>query len=281
MAIGLSEAVAGVLTGAPGSREDLDNGTLSVLHDRSFQDDPTRLLRMARYAARLGFGVQAHTLELAQEAITGGMPDLVSGTRIGNELRLLAREDRPIEAFAALDELGLAASVIPGMRRVEPAPADRALALLPADGRRDLLVIALATSACPAEALAPALDRLAFESGDRETILEAATGAPRLAEALSRAQSPSEIAAAAAGARAETVAFAGALGAETQADEWLRRLRHVGLEIGGQDLLRAGVPQGPKIGVGLRAALAAKLDGRLSGREQELAEAIRAASTSR
>ena len=36
-------------------QEDLRAGVLRVLHERSFEDDPTRLLRMARYAARLGF----------------------------------------------------------------------------------------------------------------------------------------------------------------------------------------------------------------------------------
>src|SRR4051812_3275285 len=41
----------GALTFHPGAREDLDARRLRVLHDASFRDDPTRLLRMARYAA--------------------------------------------------------------------------------------------------------------------------------------------------------------------------------------------------------------------------------------
>jgi tRNA nucleotidyltransferase (CCA-adding enzyme) len=55
------------------------------------------------------------------------------------------------------------------------------------------------------------------------------------------------------------------------------RLRHVRLVIDGDDLLAAGVPRGPAVGRGLRAALAAKLDGWASGRDEELAEALRAA----
>ena len=35
----------------PGAREDLEAGVLRVLHDRSFVDDPTRMLRLVRYAA--------------------------------------------------------------------------------------------------------------------------------------------------------------------------------------------------------------------------------------
>jgi tRNA nucleotidyltransferase (CCA-adding enzyme) len=56
----------------------------------------------------------------------------------------------------------------------------------------------------------------------------------------------------------------------------LRRLRKVRLEISGDDLIAAGVPEGPAIGRGLHAALAAKLDGRASGRQSELREALQA-----
>ena len=45
----------GELRAAPHALEDLARGRLRVLHERSFIDDPTRLLRLARYRARLGF----------------------------------------------------------------------------------------------------------------------------------------------------------------------------------------------------------------------------------
>jgi tRNA nucleotidyltransferase (CCA-adding enzyme) len=75
-------------------------------------------------------------------------------------------------------------------------------------------------------------------------------------------------------------ALGGALGPERPAREWLERLRHVRLEIDGRDLIAAGVPEGPAIGRGLRAALAAKLDRRAPDRDQELAEALLAAGAS-
>jgi hypothetical protein len=52
----------------------------------------------------------------------------------------------------------------------------------------------------------------------------------------------------------------------------------VTLEIDGSDLLAAGVRQGPAVGRGLEAALAAKLDGRTHDRDAELREALRVAS---
>ncbi len=53
------------LVSVEGALEDLRAGRLRVLHERSFLDDPTRMLRLARYASRLSFEVEPHTRELA------------------------------------------------------------------------------------------------------------------------------------------------------------------------------------------------------------------------
>jgi tRNA nucleotidyltransferase (CCA-adding enzyme) len=190
---------------------------------------------------------------------------------------VLAREEDPVGGFVALRELGLDRAVHPRLGLDDEALARRALELLPADARRDRLVLALAGRGVPARELAELLDSMAFEAVDRDAVVATADRAEEVARALAAAQAPSEIAAAAAGAPAELVAVAGALGPERQAREWLDALRHVRLSIDGHDLLAAGVPEGPAIGRGLRAALAAKLDRRARDRDQELAEALNAA----
>jgi tRNA nucleotidyltransferase (CCA-adding enzyme) len=279
IAITLGGPRAGELVAAPGALEDLAAGRLRVLHGRSFIDDPTRLLRLARYASRLGFEIEPDTLALARAAVTGGALATVSGARIGSELRLLASEEDPVAAFLALEELGIDRAVDPrfGIGSERVALARRALALLPPDGRRDVLVLALAGLDVPAAELSALLDRLAFEADARDGIVVAASGAAGTAAALAAATRPSEIAAAAGRARPELVALAGALGPEDQAREWLERLRHVRLEIGGDDLIAAGLPAGPAVGRALAAALAAKLDGRAGSRDEELSTALLAA----
>ncbi len=279
IAVALTGTGAGELHAAPHALEDVHERRLRVLHDRSFIDDPTRLLRLARYTARLNFEVEPHTRELASAATQGGALRTVSGPRVGAELRLLAREEDPVKALLALRDLGLDRAVHPGFGLRDEALARRALALLPDDGRADRLALALAASGVPPAELPALLERLAFEAADRDVILAAATGAAELAGALDAAgrKVPSAIAAAAAGAPPELVALAGALGPETPAREWLERLRHVRLSIDGRDLIAAGVPEGPAIGRGLRAALAAKLDGGAPDRERELDEALSAA----
>lgn len=274
IALGLAD---GELRAFPGALDDLLARRLRVLHDRSFVDDPTRLLRLARYRGRLGFEIDARTRALVKEAIDGGALSTVSGPRIGHELRLLAAEPDPVAALLAMRELGLDTALAPGFGLTDPGLARRALALLPPDGRPDQLVLAVAARAMDREELRGLLDRLAFGAGERETILAAATRSDALAGMLARARRPSEIAAAAGAAPPEAVALAGALGPAQPASEWLEGLRHVKLQIDGGDLMAAGVPEGPALGRGLRAALAAKLDGEAPTREDELAAALEAA----
>ena len=62
-------------------------------------------------------------------------------------------------------------------------------------------------------------------------------------------------------------------------DEWAREWRDVSLEIDGDDLMEAGVAQGPAVGRGLDAALAARLDGEIARRDEELRVALAAAAS--
>jgi tRNA nucleotidyltransferase (CCA-adding enzyme) len=144
------------------------------------------------------------------------------------------------------------------------------------------MVLATAALGVDPQVLTAALHRLGFAAGRRDLILAATGRGPTLAGALAGARTPSQIAAAADRAPVEAVALAGALAdggpGAAAARRWLGELRHVGLEIDGTDLLSASVPAGPAVGRGLRAALAAKLDGMATGREQELAAAVAGAS---
>ncbi len=280
LALAFVGARAGELLGVPQALADLGTGTLRILHDGSFVDDPTRLLRMVRYASRLGFDVELHTAGLAAAARDAGALDTVSGARLGAELRLLVREPDPILALEALHRHRLDVAIDPSLGQDDPTLSRTALALLGDRGRGDLLALGLAMRGVPVISLGPLLDRLAFPAAERAVVDAVARRAEGMAAALAQAARPSQIAAVAAGAPPELVAAAGALGPEVPAEQWLSRIRQVTLEISGRDLLAAGVSAGPAVAAGLRAALAAKLDGRADGHEAELAEALRAVDSS-
>ncbi|HUR85689.1 MAG TPA: hypothetical protein VMY78_10110 [Solirubrobacteraceae bacterium] len=267
------DLATGELRAVEHARDDLAAGRLRVLHDASFEDDPTRLWRIARYAARLGFEPEERTARLAAQAVAGDALATVSGTRIGNELRLALGEPDPVAALQAAAALGLASWAAPDRAVVEAA-----LGLLPAgEGRADLVV--LASIAPDAPQMDVLLDELGFTAAER-AVLRAAARAPRLAAALRdpAAWRPSALAAILRGVPVEAVALAGAHGAAEAAQRWLDDLRHVALQIDGDDLLAAGIARGPEIGARLRAALDRRLDGELgAGSDAELAAALEAA----
>jgi tRNA nucleotidyltransferase (CCA-adding enzyme) len=267
----IAVALDGRVAAAPHAFADLDARLLRVLHDRSFVDDPTRLLRLVRYATRLGFGVEAATRRSMDEALADGALATVTPTRIGSELRLLLREPSAVEALAWVAEWPLGVPLA-----VDRTLTERALALLPSDGRGDLLLLGSACSAVEPAALAGWLDTLGFPGRERDVVVAVAR-AEGIEGRLSRASRPSELAAAARGVPVEAVALAGALGAEPAARAWIEDLRGVTLEIDGADLLAAGIPQGEAVGRALAAALRARLDGEALDREAQLAVALAAA----
>lgn len=273
IAVALGSAERGRVRHVPGALEDLDARRLRVLHDGSFRDDPTRLLRVARYAARLGFELEPATTALARDALASGALATVTPPRIGRELRLLLDEPDVLAALVAAERLGVLAGLDARLVLDRPLAA-AVLDLLPADADRGRALLASCALEFDPAALEAWLDALEFPAADRDVVVAAARDARELARALEAAQGPSEIAAAAGAAMPETVALAGALGARGAARQWLERLRHVRLEIDGGDLIAAGVAEGPAVGRGLAAALAARLDGRADDRESELAAAL-------
>jgi tRNA nucleotidyltransferase (CCA-adding enzyme) len=254
------------LVSVEGALDDLRAGRLRVLHDASFIDDPTRMMRLARYAARLGFEIEPRTRELAGQALAGGALETVSGERIASELWLAAREPDGRAAMAALAGLGVLGAL--GLS-FDEALAAQAEAILPSDGARDVLLIAIALL----EADEPALARLALPADLNARVRF--RGDPS-----EQALSASELHAALDAYPVEAAAVAGALASRRSPEDgagvrdWLQTHRHVALEIDGHDLLAAGVPEGPEIGARLAAALACKRSGAASGREQELRAAL-------
>jgi tRNA nucleotidyltransferase (CCA-adding enzyme) len=298
IALSLGGAHRGELRTAPGALEDLSAGRLRVLHDGSFIDDPTRLLRLARYRARLSFAIEEHTAGLAAAAASTGAMRTVSLARIGTELRLALSEADVLAALASIEELGLLRA-LSGELGFDEAGAGTALGLLSEAGegaRPDLLLIAMMLLPLDyhfryrldeeaRRQMTGLLDDLEFSASDRDRVMRAVFDRQAITEGLFAAKTPADIYEVAALASPEAVTLAGlGFGPDERdnqvlvaARRWLTELRHIRLRITGEDLLAAGVPQGPEIGRRLNAALMRKLDGELTdGRDAELVAALEA-----
>lgn len=236
-----------------GGARDLERGVLRMLHGASFEDDPTRALRGARYAARYGLSFEVET----ERALRKADLSAVSDERVGAELRLCAEEECACGALMRCADLGLVE--ISDQSRTLCARACEELARKPWSELRS-------------EGALDATAALLSGSG--------LDGAAHLARAAAIAghevKRPSDALEVAASAAPVELLLAAALGA-SWAGEWVAEWSLVDLDIGGEDLISMGVEPGPQVGRGLEAALKAKLDGEVAGRDAEIELALKAA----
>jgi len=114
MAICLDRGHYGDLLDFYGGERDLEQRRIRVLHNLSFIEDPTRILRAVRFEQRLGFTIESRTAELVDDAIE--LLDHVTGERLRNELYLILSEQYPQKSLDRLDHLGVLGQIHPALR---------------------------------------------------------------------------------------------------------------------------------------------------------------------
>lgn len=102
---------AGQLLDPHDGQADIDAGLIRALHDGSFQDDATRMLRACRYAARLGFALEAGTAALIRRDLS--FVEHVSGARLRRELGLALGEPAAVDGVVVAQRFGLLTAIHP------------------------------------------------------------------------------------------------------------------------------------------------------------------------
>jgi len=259
-------------------RQDISQKLIRVLHERSFQDDATRLWRAIRYEQRLDFEIEKQTLQWLRRDLD--YLETISPDRLRNELQLCLTEPCPAKLIQRAAGLGLLGQIVPGWQ-----PSHSALHALgeAAGGSFPLtnapeMGLAILSFDLENDQIGRLIDRL---NPDKPTvnmlrdIPKLKLILPGLTNDLPRSRiyrllkpfSKSALLAAAC----------------LDKDEWVRALikRHldefcrIKPAINGEDLLQAGVPAGPLIGRILEMVKDAKIDGRLETRAAELDYALK------
>jgi poly(A) polymerase len=101
----------GELVDPLGGRADIESRTLRVIGPESYEDDPLRPLRLARFAAELGFAPDPETERLTASAAPRVAE--ASGERVFAELRRLVLAPGAVRGLALADRLGLLHAVLP------------------------------------------------------------------------------------------------------------------------------------------------------------------------
>jgi len=274
MAIELTASRYGQLIDLYGGRDDLEHKLIRILHEKSFTDDATRIWRALRYEQRLDFQLEANTLRWLKRDVP--MLDAISGDRIRHELELVLKEELPEKVLRRAEGLGVLARLHPSLRgdvwlvkkfkearqfsQPDPPPLGLYLSLLcyrlTEDGSEKLIAYLR-----PARSLAQAVR----DTIKLKTKLESLTD-PRLAPSrvysLLKDYSPTAITANQLASDSAVVRRCLRL--------FLDKLRYIKPALTGDDLLRMGIPPGPRIKEILQKLHEARLDGKVTTKQGEV-----------
>ncbi len=105
MAVSINRDDYGKLIDLYGGYSDLRKGVVRVMHDNSFFDDPTRMLRAVRFEQRFSFKIEKHTFHLLKEASSQGVLKLIDEQRLRDELILILKEKKPLKYIRRIQNL--------------------------------------------------------------------------------------------------------------------------------------------------------------------------------
>ncbi|MCE3000112.1 MAG: multifunctional CCA tRNA nucleotidyl transferase/2'3'-cyclic phosphodiesterase/2'nucleotidase/phosphatase [Betaproteobacteria bacterium] len=167
--------------------EDLGEGLLRHVSP-AFAEDPVRILRVARFAARFGFSVAPETQALMRQMVEAGEADALVAERVWQELVKGLMERTPSTMFAVLRDCGALGRVLPQMDALyEDDAMQQALAALDAVAATQQATlevrVAVLLRALEPEAIEALATRLRLPAGCRDLALLAARHAHALADA--------------------------------------------------------------------------------------------------
>jgi tRNA nucleotidyltransferase (CCA-adding enzyme) len=273
MAIELNPPHFGELIDPHHGQRDIDRRLIRVLHDKSFIDDATRIWRAFRYEQRLDFNIEPGTLNLIERDIDN--LNTISGDRIRHELELVLKEELPENALRCAAQLGVLARIHPALK------GDEWLAeAFSAAGARYLdsephphLYLALLCYRLTAEETEKVIGYLHFPKAEIQVLRDTASIKARLKALSAPGLAPSQVYEILHGCSLLAVE-ANAVGANSETateniELYLNVLRHVKPALTGGDLIKLGVPEGPKIKDFLKRLREARLDGKINSRRGE------------
>ena len=268
MGISLSDSDWGNLVDPVNGLGDIMRKRIRVLHDASFTDDPTRLFRAVRYAVRLDFSIDSTTKSLIDDSL--GKVDRLGGARLRNEFELMLGEPKRVEILREAEDLGLLAAISPGLRI-----GSRSLEVMESCAStrfEDLLALStFGLTQDEAEQVAKRFDgpemwtktiRGNLELADLVSVLDRSDiRRSEVAEILDSVSLQSIRAYIAAGPL---------LPRRDRMIEYIDKIRFERPEITGDDLIAAGIEEGPVIGQLIDIVRRARLDGQVKTKQEEL-----------
>lgn len=264
---------------------DLKEGVIRVLHNLSFVEDPTRVFRAVRFEQRFGFRIGKLTAQLIKNAIKIAAFDRLSGNRLFAELKAMLNEERAAACLLRLQELKLLSAFHPELKlearhqqllaEVDEALAWYRLSFLDQPLRQWLIYFLALADGLKEEGLMALCRRLALAPRLQNEIRQMRRQALYALNQMQRRRPrPSQVHRLLSGLKPEYQLF---IMAKTTR-EWVKKgvshyltsWRQVRPALDGEDLKQMGFTPGPEFKQILDRLLAARLDGEVHSKADEM-----------
>lgn len=272
MAIHLSGEHRGELIDLHGGKNDLGKRLVRVLHEASFIDDATRILRAIRYEQRFGFKLEKVTERLLKRDIR--FLDTISGDRLRHELDRILQEEYPEKSICRAAGEGVLTQLHPSLR--ENGWIVEAFRQITKYGQSFALPVryALLLYRLNRLELERVVARLNLSKSLRNTLQDTIDLRDQLEPLTSEDLRASKVYNLLKGYSYQAILANIVACQDTVARNWMRlfldRLRYVRPSLKGDDLIRIGVTSGPQLGELISRLRDARLDGELSSRAEEI-----------
>jgi len=286
LAVQLAPGHFGVLIDFFAARKDIKEKAVRVLHNLSFVEDPTRVFRAIRFEQRFGCKIGKVTADLIRNAVRMAFFDRLSGKRVFTELQHILEEKNPARAVKRMHEFDLLAVIHPSIhynntldklfKSMGDVLAWYNLSFLDEPCRQWIAHFLILIRQVKRRSVFEICHRLELAPRLRGYFTTARCKADN---ALHRLESETTLAnstlyKALAGFEPELLLYMMAATADPRVKQgvtvYFNELRHVENRINGNDLITLNIPTGPRYKEILDAALYARLDGKISSREDEL-----------
>jgi tRNA nucleotidyltransferase (CCA-adding enzyme) len=285
MAIALTGERFGELLDYFGGLRDLERRHIRILHNLSFVEDPTRIFRAVRFEQRYGFKLERQTEMLAHRAVEMEIVGRLTNARVRDELVDIFSEPYPLpyKAISRLQDLGALHTLHPALKigramqrrfRKLHESLEQAFELVGGYGKTWTPGIAALLADLPFSEAEKWCHQMRFKREDTQAITQCLSRVPEVLDMLeSRKLPPSEVVELLDPLYGEALAYLYVLGGPATREAvsaYVGKWKDVTPAISGNDLKEMGLAPSRIYAEILARVRAEVLDGRVSGRREEL-----------
>ncbi len=279
LAIQINPSQFGKLIDFFGGLFDLEHKLIRILHNLSFIEDPSRILRAVRFETRYDFRIEDKTLYFLNKAVSEDYIEKIKAPKLREEFFYMLEEENPLKPVIRLEELHILERVFPGIS-IDASLQDAFAKIIARKNLyKDMIKLQyvyffiILKFVKGIENIAYILNKFSIPNLYKEKIIEVISSLWEIEEKIKDAKRKSEVYNILYKYPLEVVVFISAFSStwevEKKINEYIFELRNIKPLLSGYDIIRFGLKEGKDVGYVLGKLRDLHIDGEILTKEDE------------